>query len=158
MIDAILKAGAIILEPIVNIDITAPDRFVGDMTSDISSRAARSPARNPRGGDLMSITGQVPLSEVTEYQSRLRSVTGGQGSYPIEYSHYAMVPPQTQRRSPRSSSWRGKRTSPNPSRFAALRREVAAASPVARAIRAREQVRCRAADAAARHENFAISR
>ena len=44
----------------------------------------------------MSISGQVPLSEVTEYQSRLRSVTGGQGSYTIEFSHYAMVPPQTQ--------------------------------------------------------------
>jgi elongation factor G len=48
------------------------------------------------GGDLMSIKGMVPLSEVTEYQSRLRSVTGGQGAYTIEFSHYAPVPPQTQ--------------------------------------------------------------
>jgi elongation factor G len=44
----------------------------------------------------MSIRGMVPLSEVTEYQSRLRSVTGGQGAYTIEFSHYAAVPPQTQ--------------------------------------------------------------
>ncbi len=96
VIDAILKAGAIILEPIVNITITAPDRFVGDMTSDISSRRGQITGTESSGGDLMSISGQVPLSEVSEYQSRLRSVTGGQGSYQIEYSHYAMVPPQTQ--------------------------------------------------------------
>jgi elongation factor G len=96
VIDAILKAGAIILEPIVNITITAPDRFVGDMTSDISSRRGQITGTESSGGDLMSISGQVPLSEVAEYQSRLRSVTGGQGSYTIEYSHYAMVPPQTQ--------------------------------------------------------------
>jgi elongation factor G len=48
------------------------------------------------GGDLMAIKGMVPLSEVSSYQSRLRSVTGGQGAYTIEFSHYAPVPPQTQ--------------------------------------------------------------
>jgi len=96
VIDAILKAGAIILEPIVNITITAPDRFVGDMTSDISSRRGQITGTESSGGDLMSISGQVPLSEVSEYQSRLRSVTGGQGSYQVEFSHYAMVPPPTQ--------------------------------------------------------------
>ena len=48
------------------------------------------------GGDLMAIKGVVPLSEVKEYQSRLRSVTGGQGAYTMEFSHYAPVPPQTQ--------------------------------------------------------------
>ena len=80
----------------MNITITSPDRFVGDMTSDISSRRGQITGTESSGGDLMSISGQVPLSEVAEYQSRLRSVTGGQGSYQIEYSHYAMVPPQTQ--------------------------------------------------------------
>ncbi|MNC97526.1 Elongation factor G [compost metagenome] len=48
------------------------------------------------GGDLMAIQGIVPLSEVAEYQSRLRSVTGGQGAYTVEFSHYAAVPPQAQ--------------------------------------------------------------
>ena len=51
--------------------------------------AARSPAPNPRGGEPHGDPGQVPLSEVTDYQSRLRSVTGGQGAYTIEFSHYA---------------------------------------------------------------------
>ncbi len=96
VIDAILKAGAIILEPIVNITITVPDKYVGDVTSDISSRRGQITGTESSGGDLMSIDGQVPLSEVSEYQSKLRSMTGGQGSYTVEYSHYAMVPAQTQ--------------------------------------------------------------
>jgi elongation factor G len=96
VIDAVLKAAPIMLEPIVNIEITAPDRFVGDLTSDISSKRGQVTGTESSGGDLMSIRGMVPLSEVTEYQSRLRSVTGGQGAYTIEFSHYAAVPPQTQ--------------------------------------------------------------
>jgi elongation factor G len=96
VIDAILKASPIMLEPIVNIEITAPDRFVGDLTSDLSSKRGQVTGTESTGGDLMSILGMVPLSEVTEYQSRLRSVTGGQGAYTVEFSHYAAVPPQTQ--------------------------------------------------------------
>jgi elongation factor G len=96
VIDAVLKAAPIMLEPIVNIEITAPDRFVGDLTSDLSSKRGQVTGTESSGGDLMSIRGMVPLSEVTEYQSRLRSVTGGQGAYTIEFSHYAAVPPQTQ--------------------------------------------------------------
>ena len=96
VIDAILKASPIMLEPIVNIEITAPDRFVGDLTSDLSSKRGQVTGTESTGGDLMSIQGIVPLSEVSEYQSRLRSVTGGQGAYTVEFSHYAAVPPQTQ--------------------------------------------------------------
>ncbi len=96
VVDAILKAAPIMLEPIVNIEITAPDRFVGDLTSDLSSKRGQVTGTESTGGDLMSILGMVPLSEVTEYQSRLRSVTGGQGAYTVEFSHYAAVPPQTQ--------------------------------------------------------------
>jgi elongation factor G len=96
VIDAILKASPIMLEPIVNIEITAPDRFVGDLTSDISGKRGQVTGTESTGGDLMSIKGMVPLSEVTGYQTRLRSVTGGQGAYTMEFSHYAPVPPHTQ--------------------------------------------------------------
>ncbi|HEX4333238.1 MAG TPA: elongation factor G [Usitatibacter sp.] len=96
VIDAILKASPIMLEPIVNIEITAPDRFVGDLTSDISGKRGQVTGTESTGGELMAIKGMVPLSEVTEYQSRLRSVTGGQGAYTMEFSHYAPVPPQMQ--------------------------------------------------------------
>jgi elongation factor G len=96
VIDAILKASAILLEPIVNIEITAPQRFVGDLTSDLSGKRGQVTGTESTGSDLATISGQVPLSEVAEYQSRLRSMTGGQGSYSIEFSHYAPVSPQTQ--------------------------------------------------------------
>jgi elongation factor G len=96
VIDAVLKATPILLEPIVNIEITAPDRFVGDLTSDISGKRGQVTGTESTGGDLMSIKGMVPLSEIADYQSRLRSVTGGQGAYTIEFSHYAPVPPQQQ--------------------------------------------------------------
>jgi elongation factor G len=96
VIDAVLKASPIMLEPIVNIEITAPDRFVGDLTSDLSGKRGQVTGTASTGGDLMSIQGMVPLSEVSAYHSRLRSMTGGQGAYTIEFSHYAPVPPQTQ--------------------------------------------------------------
>ncbi|MGE5616083.1 MAG: elongation factor G, partial [Bacillota bacterium] len=96
VVDAILKASPIMLEPIVNIEITAPDRFVGDLTADLSGKRGQVTGTESTGGDLMSIKGMVPLAEVSSYQSRLRSVTGGQGAYTVEFSHYAPVPPQTQ--------------------------------------------------------------
>jgi elongation factor G len=95
-IDAILKASPILLEPIVTIEITAPDRFVGDLTSDLSSKRGQVTGTESTGGGLMAIQGMAPLSEVAEYQSRLRSVTGGQGAYTVEFSHYAAVPPSQQ--------------------------------------------------------------
>jgi elongation factor G len=96
VVDAILKARPILLEPIVNVEITAPDRFVGDLTSDLSSKRGQVTGTESTGGDLMSVKGTVPLSEIADYQSRLRSVTGGQGAYTIEFSHYAPVPPHMQ--------------------------------------------------------------
>jgi elongation factor G len=96
VIDAILKASPILLEPIVTIEITAPDRFVGDLTSDLSGKRGQVTGTESTGGELMAIRGMVPLSEISDYQSRLRSVTGGQGAYTLEFSHYAPVPPQAQ--------------------------------------------------------------
>jgi len=96
VIDAILKASPIMLEPMVNIEITAPERFVGDLTSDLSSKRGQVTGTESTGGELMAIKGTAPLSEFTDYQSRLRSVTGGQGAYTMEFSHYAPVPPHTQ--------------------------------------------------------------
>ncbi len=96
VIDAILKGSPILLEPIVNIEISAPGQFVGDLTSQLSGRRGQVTGTESTGGDLMTIAGQVPLSEVVDFQSKLRSITGGQGAYTVEMSHYAQVPPQTQ--------------------------------------------------------------
>jgi hypothetical protein len=82
--------------------ITAPDRFVGDLSSDISGKRGRCGNRL-HGGDLMSIKCR---HRVKEYQSRLRSVTGGQGAYTMEFSHYAPVPPHTQQQLASQFNWR----------------------------------------------------
>jgi len=96
VIDAFSKAGAIVLEPIVNIEIAAPDKFMGDLTSDLSGKRGQVTGTDNAGGDLTTIKGMAPLSELSDYQTRLKSVTGGQGSYSIDFSHYAPVPPHTQ--------------------------------------------------------------
>jgi elongation factor G len=96
IIDAFAKAGAIVLEPIVNIEIAAPDKFMGDLTSDLSGKRGQVTGTDSAGGELTTIKGMAPLSELSDYQTRLKSVTGGQGSYSIDFSHYAPVPPHTQ--------------------------------------------------------------
>ncbi len=96
IIDAFAKAGAIVLEPIVNIEIAAPDKFMGDLTSDLSGKRGQVTGTDNAGGELTTIKGMAPLSELSDYQTRLKSVTGGQGSYSIDFSHYAPVPPHTQ--------------------------------------------------------------
>jgi len=96
VIDAFSKAGAIMLEPIVNIDIDAPEAYVGDMTAEIASKRGQITGTEQRSADIISTSGQVPLAELTDFQNRLRSLTGGQGSYSVEFSHYAQVPAQMQ--------------------------------------------------------------
>ena len=96
IIDAFAKAAAIVLEPIVNVEIVAPDKFMGDLTSDLSGKRGHVTGTDSVGGGMTAIRGQVPLSELSDYQTRLKSVTGGQGAYSIEFSHYAPVPPHTQ--------------------------------------------------------------
>jgi len=96
VIDAFAKAAPILLEPIVDIDIDAPEAYVGDMTAEIASKRGQITGTQQRSADIISTTGQVPLAELTDFQNRLRSLTGGQGTYSLEFSHYAQVPAQTQ--------------------------------------------------------------
>jgi elongation factor G len=96
VIDAVLKAKPIVLEPIVNIEIGAPDMAIGDVTGDLSSRRGLVNGTDTQQGGLVTIRGQAPLSELSSYQSRLNALTGGQGRYTIELSHYEAVPPNVQ--------------------------------------------------------------
>ncbi|EXI67847.1 MAG: Elongation factor G [Candidatus Accumulibacter adjunctus] len=95
-VEAIRAAKPIILEPVVDIEILAPDSMTGDVTGDLSSKRGHLTGTQPRGPGVMAISGEVPLAELEGYQSRLKSLTGGQGSYSIAFSHYAQVPPATQ--------------------------------------------------------------
>ncbi len=96
VIDAIRAATPIILEPVVDIEILAPDEAVGDLAGDLSSKRGQVTGTQPRGAGSMAIGGKVPLAELDDYQGRLKSLTGGQGSYSISFSHYAPVPASTQ--------------------------------------------------------------
>ena len=95
-IEAIQAASPIILEPVVDIEVLAPEQAVGDLSGDLSSKRGQVTGTQPRGTGTMAINGKVPLAELDDYQGRLKSLTGGQGSYNINFSHYAPVPATTQ--------------------------------------------------------------
>ena len=81
-----------ILEPIVNIQITVMGNAVGDITADLSTRRGRVSTTDTASGGRMVIFGLVPIAELDDYSSRLKSITGGEGSYEITFSHYDPVP------------------------------------------------------------------
>lgn len=97
-IDAVMKAHPIVLEPIVNIEIVVPEETMGDITGDLTSRRGQITGMQTMQASTVVVSGQVPLSELNGYQSRLHSTTGGRGSYAVEFSHYDLVPPATQQR------------------------------------------------------------
>jgi elongation factor G len=95
-IDAIEKARPVLLEPIVNMEITVPSTYMGDIAGDISGRRGRILGQDTLPGNMCVMKAQAPLAEVAQYNSQLRSVTGGQGSYSMEFSHYEPVPSHVQ--------------------------------------------------------------
>ena len=95
--DAISKARPIILEPIVNIEIAAPEPNMGDIAGDMASRRGQVSGTDALSSGMLVIKGNAPLAELVDYQTRLKSVTAGQGSFSVELSHYEPVPPNTQK-------------------------------------------------------------
>ncbi len=96
VVEAIRAAKPIVLEPIVNIEIVVPEAAIGDLTGDLASRRGHITGTDGRGHGLAAISGEVPLAELNDYQSRLKSLTGGKGSYTIEFARYSAVPPNVQ--------------------------------------------------------------
>ena len=95
-IDAIRLAKPMVLEPLVNIEVLSPEASIGDLTGDLASKRGQVTGTQPRADGNVSISALIPLAELDEYQGRLKSLTGGKGSYSITFSHYAQVPAQTQ--------------------------------------------------------------
>jgi elongation factor G len=95
-IDAVEKAKPVLLEPIVNMEVTIPAENMGDIAGDLASKRGRVMGQDMLPGNYIVIKAQVPLSEVTQYNSQLKSVTGGRGSYSMTLSHYEIVPPNVQ--------------------------------------------------------------
>lgn len=93
---AFLASKPILLEPIVNIEVTIPSEYVGDITRDLAGKRGQIVGQDVLPGNQTLVRATVPLSEVANYSSQLKSVTGGQGSYLMELSHYDVVPPNVQ--------------------------------------------------------------
>ena len=90
------KASPCLLEPVVKMDVTVPEDNVGDVYSDMSGRGGRVLGSDSAGGNAQTVHAEIPLREVTTYARTLSSMTGGQGSYTMEFSHYDAMPPNVQ--------------------------------------------------------------
>jgi elongation factor G len=108
-LDAIRNAGPQILEPIVTVDVTVPDVNMGDITGNLAGRRARISGTESLSGGLVTVQADMPLSSLTDYHAELNSMTQGQGSFTMEFSHYDPVPHNVQQElaadySPRDAS------------------------------------------------------
>jgi elongation factor G len=95
-LDAISKAKPIVLEPIVKAEITVPDDNMGTITGDLASKRGRIQGTDVRPPNMVCVKAEVPLSELRNYQTELKSVTGGHGFFTMEFSHYESVPAHIQ--------------------------------------------------------------
>ncbi len=94
--NAFLAARPVLLEPIVNLEVTVPSKYTGAILGDLNTKRARIENQDSLPGDLAVITAKAPLAEVTRYAAQLGSITQGQGSYSMEFSHYDQVPGNVQ--------------------------------------------------------------
>jgi elongation factor G len=90
--EAVPKARPVLLEPIMKVEVTVPDESLGDVMGDLNSRRGRVQGMDPRRGRQI-IHAEVPLAEVLSYASDLTSMTGGRGTYTMEFNRYDDVPP-----------------------------------------------------------------
>ena len=90
-LDGFEKAKPVLLEPIMNVVILVPDRFTGDVAGNLSSQRGRMSGMEIDNG-IQHISAQVPLKEMQDYSTQLRSITAGEGTFRMEMSHYEPVP------------------------------------------------------------------
>jgi elongation factor G len=91
-----LAARPVLLEPIVHLEVTVPTKYTGSILGDLNTKRARIENQDSLPGDLAVISAIAPLAEVTRYAAQLGSITQGQGSYTMEFSHYDVVPGNVQ--------------------------------------------------------------
>jgi elongation factor G len=91
MKQALEQAGAVLLEPIMHVTISVPEASVGDVIGDLNSRRGRPLGMEPAGG-MTEVKAEVPMAEMLSYAPDLRSLTGGQGEYTMEFERYEEVP------------------------------------------------------------------
>ena len=97
-LDAIAKANPVVLEPIADVEITAPSDSMGDVAGDLSSRRGRVSNTDSLAAGVIAISGQAPLAEMEDYQSKLKSMTGGEGNFSMHFNAYEPAPIDVQKR------------------------------------------------------------
>ncbi|TQV85106.1 elongation factor G [Exilibacterium tricleocarpae] len=95
-LDAVRKADPIVLEPIVGLTIAVPAAAVGDITGDLAARRGLINGTSALPGGRVEVAAKVPLAELNDYQSKLKSMTAGEGSYTLVLSHYDALPAKQQ--------------------------------------------------------------
>ena len=95
-VEAVKQAAPIVLEPIVKVEITAPESAMGDITGDLSSRRGQVSGTQAAGPGELTVMAEAPQSELDGYQSRLHALTGGSGRYTVAPGRYEAVPPGVQ--------------------------------------------------------------
>jgi elongation factor G len=91
-----LAGRPVLLEPIVDLEVTVPSKYTGSILGDLNTKRARIENQDSLPGDLAVIKAKAPLAEVAKYAAQLGSITQGQGSYTMEFSHYDQVPGNVQ--------------------------------------------------------------
>ena len=88
---AVLEARPCLLEPVMDVEVTAPSAIAGDVIGDLNSRRGKIAGMEP-GDESSVVRAQVPMAEMLNYEPHLRSMSGGRGSYSMEFSHYEELP------------------------------------------------------------------
>jgi elongation factor G len=95
-IEAVAKAHPVLLEPFVHLEVTIPNDKMGDIAGDLSTKRGRVQDTQMLPGDMCTVIAQAPLGELQNFSTELKSITGGAGSYTMEYSHDELTPPHIQ--------------------------------------------------------------
>ncbi|MBQ6551773.1 MAG: elongation factor G [Lachnospiraceae bacterium] len=90
--DGFMKAGPVLLEPIMNLKVTVPNDFTGDVMGDLNKRRGRVLGMNPVAGGKQVVEAEIPEMELFGYCTVLRSMTGGIGTYEVNFDHYEQAP------------------------------------------------------------------
>ncbi len=97
-IDAISKAGPIILEPIADVEVVVPSVNMGDIAGELASRRGRISDTDTHSSGFIQISCAVPVAEMSDFQSRLNAISGGEGAFTMEFGSYEPAPVEVQRR------------------------------------------------------------
>ncbi|MEM9347567.1 MAG: elongation factor G [Planctomycetota bacterium] len=96
LMDAVEKAGPALLEPMVHLEVTAPNQYMGDITGDLAGKRGRIQGTDMLPGEMALIDALLPLAEINRYANQLKSMTAGQGTFTMELSHYDPLPTHLQ--------------------------------------------------------------